>query len=71
MKIKKLYATEKYPNVYVLETLEGEFYKFFITPYRKVTEKDLHPVPFYRPIGNMGIEARDYNYKLYGLEKAE
>lgn len=71
MKIKKLYATEKYPNVYVLEDLNGDFYKFFISPFRNVTEKDLRPVPFYRPIGNMGTEARPYIYKLYGLEKAE
>lgn len=71
MKIKKLYATEKYPNVYVLENLEGEFYKFFISPFRNITEKDLRPVLYYRPWGNMGTEAGDYIYKLYGLEKAE
>lgn len=71
MKVKNLYATEKYPNVYFVEIMEGEFYEFFITPFRKITENDLRPAPGYRPFGNMGAEARPYAYEVYGLEKAE
>lgn len=69
MKIKKLYAFGPLVNHYVVQTVDGTFAKFRITPFRTISEADLTPVPFYRAEGNNGEEAPDYLYKLYGLTK--
>ena len=69
MKIKKLYNPPSAPMHLVIETVEGKFFKFFITPFRKITEKDLSPLPGFVPKGNNSTEAFGYMYKLYGLEK--
>lgn len=69
MKIKKLYASGKFVNNYVVKTVDDTFARFRITPFRTITEADLTPVPFYCDEGNNGEEAADYIYKLYGLTK--
>ena len=69
MKIKKLYNPVSSPLHLVVETTEGEFFKFIATPYRKITEKDLTPLPGFRALGNNGKEAEEYLYRFYGLEK--
>ena len=71
MKIRKLYNPPSSPMHMVVETVEGRFLKFFITPFRKITEKDLSPLPGFVPNGNNGTEAFDYMYRFYGFEKAE
>lgn len=69
MKVKKLYDSISAPNHFVVETTEGDFFKFIAVPYRKITEKDLTPLPYFRAIGNNGKEADEWLYKTYGLEK--
>lgn len=69
MKIKKLYLARCLPAQYVVETLDGKFFGFYHTPFRKVEEKDLIPLPGYMAVGNNSEEAAKYIYKLYGLEK--
>lgn len=43
MKIKNIY-TGSFANHYVVEMPNNKFYKFYITPSRKITEKDLTEV---------------------------
>lgn len=69
MKVKKLYASLNSLPYFIVEMPDGKFYKFIITPFRKVTEKDLSPLPYFIPRGNNGKEAKSYFYKFYGLEK--
>lgn len=69
MKIKRLFETPSMPMYMVIETPDGRYAKFFITPARKITEKDLQPVPYYRVIGKAAEEAKEYMYKMYGLTK--
>ena len=69
MKVRKLYNPPSAPMHLVIETVGGEFFKFNITPFRKITEKDLSPLPAFVPIGNNGTEAYAYMYRFYGLEK--
>lgn len=69
MKIKKLFRFGGYVNHMVLETVDGEYKKFYISPARKIVESDLTPVPYYRAKGKNAEEAESYIYKMYGLEK--
>lgn len=69
MRIKKLFWFGPYVNYMVLETVEGEYKKFYISPARKITESDLTPVPYYQAKGKNAEEAEPYIYKMYGLEK--
>ncbi len=69
MKIKKLFESPQFPWHMVLETLDGRYMQFFITPFRHITESDLQPVPGYQAKGNNAIEAAGYFYQMYGLEK--
>ena len=69
MKVKKLYASLNTPSHFTVEMPDGRFCKFIITPFRKITEKDLSPLPGFFPKGNNGKEAKSYFYKFYGLEK--
>lgn len=47
MKIKKMYNPESLPDFYVIETLDGKFFRFNVTPFRKITEKGRFTRPFY------------------------
>lgn len=69
MRIKTLFRFGPYVNYMVLETVEGEYKKFYISPARKITESDLTPVPYYQAKGKNAEEAEPYIYKMYGLEK--
>ncbi len=69
MKIKKMYNPESLPDFYVIETLDGKFFRFNVTPFRKITEKDLIPIPHYVAKGNNALEAFEFIYRFYGLEK--
>lgn len=71
MIVKKLYKSQKYPYHMVLEKEEGKFFKFSAAPFRKITEQDLSPLPYFRPVGRDGEEAQGYMYRAYGLEKGE
>lgn len=69
MKIKKLFQSDILFYYMVLETTDGQYKKFFISPFRKLSEEDLTPIPHWHPSGVNGIEADPYMYKFYGLEK--
>lgn len=71
MKIKKLFRSTRFPYHMVLETISGEYKKFYICPFRKITEKELEAVPFWQPVGKNAEEAEPYMYKFYGFEKQE
>lgn len=69
MKIKMLYETPGMAMHMVVKTEDGRLMKFFITPARHIEEKDLSPIPFYRPQGRNAREAAPYMYSMYGFEK--
>lgn len=69
MKIKRLFNSNNYPAHMVAETVDGNFVKFLATPFRKIQENDLSPLPYYQAKGKNAEEAPDYVYKSYGLEK--
>lgn len=69
MKIKMLFGDASLPAHMVAETLNGKFIKFLSTPFRKVEEEELSPLPYYRAIGRNAEEAPEYIYRQYGLEK--
>lgn len=69
LKIRKLFRTDCFPYHLVVETIDGEYKKFYINPARWISEKDLSPLPHWNPIGRNGREAEPYIYKMYGLEK--
>ena len=71
MIVEKLYKSQKYPYHMVLEKEKGKFFKFSAAPFRKITEQDLSPLPYFRPVGRDGEEAPGYMYRAYGLEKGE
>lgn len=69
MKIKKLFKDSGMLQHHVMQLCDGSYVRFFITPYRKISERDITQVPHYTPAGNRGEEAENHLYKLYGLEK--
>lgn len=69
MKVKKLYAVKIFPMHMVLETEDGILKMFQTTPIRHIQEKDLMPLPYFRPIGKCEEETSEYMYKVYGLTK--
>lgn len=69
MKIRKLYAAQKFPQYMVIETMKGEMKRFQVIPVRHIKESDLMPLPHFRPVGKNGEEAQAYMYKMYGLTK--
>lgn len=69
MKIKKLFRSTLFPYHMVLETVDGEYKRFYICPFREITRKDLEAVPFWQPAGRNAEEADPWMYKFYGFEK--
>lgn len=69
MKIRKLFRSYCFPYHMVIETINGEYKKFFICPARKIEEKDLSLLPYWEPVGRNSVEAESYMYSMYGLEK--
>jgi hypothetical protein len=51
----------------VIKTVDGEYKRFNITPFRQIKEKDLSPLPAYIEKGNQAEEAPAYMYKFYSL----
>lgn len=68
MKVKKMFISN-FVNQYVVKKTDGTYARFFITPFRKLSEADLIPVPFYPEKGENAEEVSWYIYKLYGLCK--
>lgn len=69
MKVKMLFRSENTPIHMILQGVDDNFYKFLITPARKITEQDLIPLPHYIAKGKQAEEAEPYIYQTYGLEK--
>ena len=70
MEIKKLITVPCLSYHYVIETKEGEFYRFYMIPFREVKPEDLLPMPHYIAKGKNRTEAPGYLYPLYGFTKA-
>lgn len=71
MKIKKLYWAPTLPDSYVIEALNGKFYRFDAAPFRFITEKDLKPLPGFLAKGSAKEpKPEEMHYRFYGLEKA-
>lgn len=70
MKVEKLFTSAGYGFHYVVKR-DGKYYKFWITPFREIQDKDLTHLPYYREMGKRALEAPRYMYKCYGLEKEE
>ena len=71
MKVKKLYATNKFSGWVIVEMPDGRMMKFGSVPYRKITEKDLTPFPYFQAKGKNAEEADEMLYQWYGLEKED
>ncbi len=69
MKIKNLWNVKVFPLHYVVEKENGELYMFFITPFRKIEEKDLVSYKGHHPSLIAGGVAPSYMLTLYGLAK--
>jgi len=69
MKVKMLYASTSFVNHCVVKLDDGSFAKFSMVPFRNVQKTDLQPLVAYQAAGRMKEEAKDYMYRMYGLEK--
>ncbi len=69
MKIKRLLEAPTLAMKNVIETADGRYMAFDVSPYRKLTEADLSPLPHYQAAGNNASEMPEYVLPLYGLEK--
>ena len=71
MKIKKLYCCPNLPDSFVVELLDGEFYRFITYPVRFISKKDLKPYPGCLVKGRGAEEPKppEMYYRFYGLEK--
>ncbi|NBH62304.1 hypothetical protein D1155_11645 [Anaerotruncus sp. 80] len=69
IEIKEIYNTNRFPNHYMLEMMDGSTRLIYITPFRKITEKDLLPCTS-KP-KQMGATAvtDEHILKCYGLRK--
>lgn len=69
MKVKQLYEPPLLPRHYIIELEDGSFKMFSMYGgTRKITEKDLIPVRYYKP-QKEHAKVSEYLYELYGLEK--
>ena len=71
MRIAKLMKDSGMPYNMVIEAVDGKCYMFRAAPFRKITEKDLTPLPYYQNKGKRAEEACSWMYAPYGLTKAE
>lgn len=67
MIIKAAYYPHQLPTKIVLELPDGSYKMTDLSPFRAVTEDELAPVAFFRPV--MGDEIPDYTLRLYFLSK--
>ncbi|MFT9055464.1 MAG: hypothetical protein ABF449_02395 [Ethanoligenens sp.] len=69
MLINGAWNISAYPNEIIVELSDGTLKHFFINPFRKITDKDLHQYNGYHPRKAKGQPLPDYMYPLYGLER--
>lgn len=69
MKIKNLWNVKAFPHHYVMEKEDGELCMFYITPFRKIEEKDLTPYKGHHPSLMAGGVVPDYLLNPYGFRK--
>lgn len=67
MKINGAWYTDEMPNHVVVELENGSLAKFYLTPFREITEADLTP---YHSTKRAGQTLPPYLYRHYGLELA-
>lgn len=71
MVINGAWYLDALPTCVVMERMDGTLAKFFLTPFRSITEKDLTPYKSYHPRKCKGQPLPDYLYKFYGLARNE
>jgi hypothetical protein len=77
MLIKNIYAIDLLPTHNLIITPDGKAYMFYITPYRRLTEKDLveltpaMPIEMYlKAVGARAFPAfREEDIAAYGLQR--
>ena len=71
MKVKAACWPNLLPRCGLIELEDGSRYTFRLTPYRKICEADLNPVPGYdglRSIYITGSKMANWEMRIYGLE---
>jgi len=61
---------DAYPTAIITEMADNTLRMFHLTPFRKITEKDLRPYKAYHPRKCKGSPLPDYLYRYYGLERS-
>lgn len=71
MKIKSLIIAAPYPFPLIVEKADGSIAMFDAKPAREIKEQDLHPLKafFINQEAAQELEAPEYMYALYGLQK--
>jgi hypothetical protein len=67
MTINGAWYLDALPTCIVIERMDGSLAKFFVTPFRGITDADLTPYKSYHPRKCKGQPLPDYLYKFYGL----
>lgn len=70
MQIKEMHETPRLPLHYILEMPDGSCHLVYITPFRRISEKDLVPCKTApKKIGATPVSS--YMLKCYGLTKCD
>lgn len=75
LKVNGVWYIDNFPNHAVVELEDGSLAKFFITPFRDLTQEELSTdesiYKGYHPRKCKGNPLPNYLYRFYGLEKSE
>lgn len=69
MNVRNVWGVPTLPCHYVVELENGDLRKFYITPFREITEKDLTQYEGYHPRKCKGSPMMPALFRFYGLEK--
>lgn len=68
--VNGVWNAEAFPTHYIVEHTDGSLSKFYITPFRILTEDDFTVFKGHHPRRMKGMPMADYLYQHYGLEKS-
>lgn len=68
MTVNGVWNIDQLPSHYVVELSDGSIAKFFLTPFRAITQKDLTVYEGYHPRKMKGQPMPEYLYRFYGLK---
>jgi hypothetical protein len=69
MTINGAWYINQLPTMMVIERTDGTLAMFYMTPLRKIKEKDLQEYKGYHPRKCKGSPMPDYLYRFYGLAR--